>query len=98
MHKHIIGMLQLADYAELATEEDVAKDIINDMEYNDTMNKYGYTPLKKIFNAKQYTDFRCSTNLERFKYCPECGEKIDWKKVRIEIEEELEGQLNNADY
>lgn len=91
-------MLQLTDYAELAAAEDVAKDIINDTEYNDVINKWGYTQLKKIFSPKQYTDFRCSTNLERFKYCPECGEKIDWKKVRVEIEEELEGQLNNADY
>lgn len=98
MHKHIIGMLQLADYAELSTAEDVAKYIINYTEYNDAMNKWGYAPTRKIFSTKQYTDFRCSTNLERFKYCPECGEKIDWKKVRIEIEEELEGQLNNADY
>lgn len=92
MHKHIIGMLQLTDYAELATAEDVAKDIINDTEHNDVINKWGYTQLKKIFSPKQYTDFRCSTNPERFKYCPECGEKIDWKKVRIEIEEELEGR------
>lgn len=91
-------MLQLTDYAELATAEDVAKYIIKDIEYKDAMNKYGYTLLKNIFNPKQYTDFRFSTNLERFKYCPECGEKIDWKKIRIEIEEELEGQLHNADY
>lgn len=92
MHQHIIGMLWLTQEAVLATAEDVAKDIINDTEYNDAMNKWGYTPTRKILSPKQYTDFRCSTNLERFKYCPECGEKIDWKKVRIEIEEELEGR------
>ena len=83
-------MLWLTQDAVLATAEDVAKDIINDMEYNDAMDKYGFTPLRKILNPKQYTDFRYSTNLERFKYCPECGEKIDWKKVMVEIEEQLE--------
>lgn len=38
------------------------------------------------YSAKQYCDFRYSTNLERFKYDPFTGEKINWKKVKEFIE------------
>lgn len=89
MHNHIIGLLWLTGDGELANVHDLAWHILDDMDYNKCLQKRGDFPLKKIFSTNQYTDFRCSTNLERFKYCPECGEKIDWKKVRIEIEEEV---------
>ena len=35
-----------------------------------------------VYSAKQYCDFRYSTNLERFKYDPFTGEKINWKKIK----------------
>ena len=38
------------------------------------------------YTAKQYCDFRYSTNLQRFKYDPFTGEKIDWKEVERMIE------------
>lgn len=38
------------------------------------------------FTARQYCDFRYSTNLERFKYDPFTGENIDWKEVKRLIE------------
>lgn len=34
------------------------------------------------FSANQYCDFRYATNLQRFRYDPFTGEKIDWKKVK----------------
>ena len=34
------------------------------------------------YTAEQYCDFRYATNLQRFKYDPFTGEKIDWKKVK----------------
>lgn len=37
-----------------------------------------------IYTLKQYLDGRTSTNLQRFIYCPWCGEKIDWKRLRNE--------------
>ena len=85
-------MLWLTQEAVLATTEDVAMNIIERIEFNEPSKQYGCNIYKKEYSAKQYTDLRCSTNLERFKYCPECGEKIDWKKVKVEIEEELEGR------
>lgn len=43
----------------------------------------------KIFTFKRakvtvadYCDFRKSVNMIRFRYCPECGRKIDWKGIR----------------
>lgn len=38
------------------------------------------------YAAKQYCDFRYSTNLQRFNYDPYTGDKIDWKKVKELLE------------
>ena len=38
------------------------------------------------YTAKQYCDWRYSTNLQRFAYDPFTGEKIDWKEVRRMLE------------
>ena len=35
-----------------------------------------------IFTMKDYCDLRRSTDLHRFKYCPECGREIDWRTMR----------------
>ena len=37
------------------------------------------------YTAEQYCDGRCATNLQRFKYDPFTGERIDWKKVYHEL-------------
>lgn len=37
---------------------------------------------------KEYLDSRYSTNLYKFKYCPCCGEKLDWKQIRKDLLEE----------
>ena len=34
------------------------------------------------YTAAQYCDFRYSTNLQRFRYDPFTGKKIDWKEVK----------------
>lgn len=98
MHQHIIGLLWTTQEAEIATSHDVAMNIIERIGFNKLSKQYGYNFYKKEYSPKQYTDYRCSTNLERFKYCPECGEKIDWKQVRFEIENELEDSGYNADH
>lgn len=90
MHEHIIGLLWDIDYGELATAHDVAVNIVDIRNLNNASKQYGYSFTKQEYSPKQYSDLRCSNNLNRFKYCPECGEKIDWKQVRVEIEEELE--------
>ena len=37
-----------------------------------------------FYSFKDYCDRRKSTNLERFEFCPYCGKKIDWKKIKKE--------------
>ena len=39
-----------------------------------------------VYKARQFCDFRFSTNLQRFVYDPYTGEKIDWKEVKRLIE------------
>ena len=40
---------------------------------------------ESIFTMKEYLDWRYNTNLNyRFVYCPYCGKKIDWNKLRKE--------------
>jgi hypothetical protein len=38
----------------------------------------------KFYTLKDYCDMRKSTDLSRFKFCPYCGKKIDWKKIKRE--------------
>ena len=35
-----------------------------------------------VFSLNDYCNFRKSVNLARFRYCPECGKKIDWKAIK----------------
>lgn len=35
-----------------------------------------------------YCDFRKSVNMIRFKHCPECGRKIDWKAIKRRANDE----------
>lgn len=35
-----------------------------------------------VFSINDYCDFRKAVNLIRFRHCPECGKKIDWKAIK----------------
>lgn len=34
------------------------------------------------YRVADYLDRRCSTNLRRYKYCPDCGKEIDWDALK----------------
>ena len=36
----------------------------------------------KVYSLHDYCDRRKSTDLYRFIYCPVCGEKIEWDKIK----------------
>ena len=38
-----------------------------------------------LYSLKDYCDRRRATNFQHFNYCPCCGQKIDWDKIREEI-------------
>lgn len=41
-----------------------------------------YWGRKKVNTLRDYGDLRKATALERFRFCPECGKRIDWKAIR----------------
>ena len=57
----------------------------HDCECNELMNLEDLIMASKesIYTMKDYADKRKSTNITRFEYCPHCGEKIDWKKIKL---------------
>lgn len=36
---------------------------------------------KSKFELKDFADFKKNVCMDRFIYCPYCGEKLDWKKM-----------------
>jgi hypothetical protein len=38
--------------------------------------------LQKVWQLKDYGDFRKSTDLTRFKHCPYCSKEINWKEIK----------------
>lgn len=50
--------------------------------FNELKEKISELPITVRYTIKEYLDWRCSTNLQQFSYCPFCGKKIDWKELR----------------
>lgn len=53
----------------------------------DELLEIQFTASKSVYTIDDLLDFRKSTNLTKFKYCPECGKKIDWEKIKKELSE-----------
>lgn len=39
-------------------------------------------PNWRTYQLSDYCDWRKNTDLTRFKFCPYCGKKIDWKALK----------------
>lgn len=70
---HIIGIYY--DYGD--TDPVTLCDLENRVK-DDLESKY----FKLGYTMQDYLDREKTTNLQRFNFCPKCGEKIDWKKIR----------------
>ena len=82
-HKCIIGLLHDIDHQKLITLEDLLEHIDERIElYNMYSDEYVPYFEPKVWTLKEYCDHRKSTNLTRFKHCPECGTKINWKGMK----------------
>lgn len=68
-HECFIGMYFDYDYVQLVTVSEL-KSLIKEWPH--------------FYSFKDYCDFRKSTNMNRFYYCPHCGKKIDWNKIKSE--------------
>lgn len=85
----IIGLLYHNDYSELVTLDRLKEHIEEQREYNRSLAVdpiFSTAPDLKVkcYTLQQYCDWRRSTDLHRFSYCPDCGAKIDWGKIKRE--------------
>ena len=83
MCQHIIGLLHITEVSELVDIHQLKFHIQERREHNQSCRENGFEFLIwPEWTLRDYADRRKSTNLIRFKFCPECGEKIDWKALR----------------
>lgn len=85
-HECIIGLLRDSYESEsLVTLQELLEYINWHIKlYEDTKDEIYWTNIKP-YTLKDYCDRRKkSTNLTRFEFCPYCGKKIDWKKIKNE--------------
>ncbi len=88
-HECIIGMLSYSyDDTRLVTVNELLKNIQTDYNHYDYLCnlyvQYNLDKPKTPYTLKDYADRRKSTNLTRFEFCPYCGKKIDWKRIKNE--------------
>lgn len=82
-----IGILNHYEYYDLVTAEDIKITIKARTRYNaEIRNEYGEIAclLKSEWDESDYFDRRKSTDLTRFNFCPYCGNRIDWRKLKHE--------------
>ena len=94
-HECYIGLLHNDHFhSELTTLNELKEHIEDNMRMHqhriEFYKKYNEKPrfVHKVYTLKDYADKRKSTNLTRFDFCPYCGKKIDWKKIKNEEVEE----------
>lgn len=99
MHDCVIGMLGLGyEGCKLVTIHELIGHIAESRYHNEVrvpsyyVHDFDFFKVK-VWQLKDYGDFRKSTNLTRFKHCPDCGKAIDWKEIRnmpdVDISEEI---------
>ena len=83
----IIGLLHHYEYSELVTIDDLKEHIEDNIEFNKSLDddpvlRNAKHLRAKVWTLRNYGDWRKKTNLTRFRYCPECGEFVDWGVIR----------------
>lgn len=82
IHKCVIGMLNDYENTELITLEELKEHIES---VRATAIYYKTLSLSlKHYELSDYCDKRKTTDLTRFEYCPFCGQKIDWERIKKE--------------
>lgn len=81
VHECVIGILQTWDRREMVTLDDLQDDIDRNIKFE--AGRYDRCGVRDyVYTLRDYGDLRKKTNLRRFLYCPECGNKIDWGMIR----------------
>lgn len=87
MHKCVIGLLHDYDSTNLVSLDGLKEHIQSNRQQNEWIDKdpvlKDCEELKsKIYSLKDYADKRKATDLTRFDFCPECGQKIGWEAIK----------------
>lgn len=77
---HCIGLLWCQEYGQFVTLQEL-KEHIKDVKALNLQLVLAGGSAWTVYSLREYADFRRSTDLTRFKCCPECGEKINWKEI-----------------
>ena len=87
-HECVVGLLNISSESELATVAMLKDHVVSRIERNRQLRDLGVSIgnwlYEKEWTLKDYCDRRKSTNLSRFDFCPACGKKIDWKRIKEE--------------
>lgn len=70
-HECLIGAYYDYEDTKLVTFDDLVREVRKS-------ERFGTS----VYSLKDYLDKRKNTNLRRFLYCPECGEKIYWNELK----------------
>lgn len=80
MCEHIIGILHNYEDTDLFTFAELKEKSSENIRFSKIYPEFFEND--KIYTMSDYCDKRKSTDLERFNFCPLCGEKIDWKGMK----------------
>lgn len=83
-HECIIGFIRMDD-SELITVSGLREHVADRIRHNNELKELGIVSdwmYRKEWTIKDYADKRKNTNLTRFDFCPECGNRIDWATIR----------------
>jgi hypothetical protein len=82
-HKCLIGYIIDWDNSDFFTLDDLEKHIEDKKQFNQYAKNEGLNNLLyKEYTLADYADMRKRTDIIRFRYCPDCGKKIDWAGIR----------------
>lgn len=89
-HECIIGCFCDDGMYDIVTLSELVEILKRDVEFYEKLKedcrRLGVN-IKPPYTLKDYCDMRKSTNMTRFKFCPYCGKKIDWKRIKSEGKE-----------
>lgn len=77
---HCIGLLWTHEGGRLVTLREL-KEHIEDVKSLNRQLVLAGASARPVYTLREYADFRRSTDLSRVRYCPYCGEKINWKEI-----------------
>ena len=85
-HECFVGIINDYDHTEMVTLNGLKRHARDTSELIESMKKDGlfkdFIHGCRAWTLADYGDKRKSTDLTRFEYCPACGKKIDWNKIR----------------